>query len=205
MEYRHTETKKFPRTQKRLTPENRHWNLFKQTHAVEFTGIISRLDFSHDSPFEIAVANGVQTNIYTCVEGFPQRKLEKLKDLITCVAFRKDGKLVLQGGADKMVHLVTKEKRIKLKRFRGHTRTVRDVAFGPNQSVLSCGDDGFWRIWDITSESQKTCFRGHQDSVRTCGFMQDNDNLFFTGGYDHVLSLWDTRQDPSQVVKKMEI
>ena len=58
------------------------------------------------------------------MEGFPSRKLETLKDVITCVSFRDDGKLILQGGADKMVHLVTAEKRIKLKRFRGHTYVI---------------------------------------------------------------------------------
>lgn len=197
VEFKPTIIKHFPKGTSKLTAENHHWNLFKDTHSHEFTGLVSQIRFSKANPFDLAIANGIQTKIITCVQTFPLRQLQKLKDLVHCVDIRADGKLVVQGGGDKIVHLVKKEGRVKLRKFFGHTAAVRDCVFAPNNSVLSVCDDGGWALWDIKLGTQKASCVRHTDKVRTCGIL--GNELFFTGGFDHTVRLWDSRAGDKEI------
>jgi U3 small nucleolar RNA-associated protein 15 len=43
--------------------------------------------------------------------------------------------------------------RTPLRMFKGHTKAVRCVAFGSgNASLMSGGDDGCVRLWDVATE-----------------------------------------------------
>jgi len=197
VEFKPTVIKKFPKGQSKLTPENHHWNLFKNTHTHDFSGIISQIRFSKLSPYTLAIANGIQTKLVTCVETFPLRVCQKLKDIVHCVDIRDDGKLVVQGGADKRVRVVTREGRTRLREFKGHTAAVRDCVFAPKNNILSVSDDGGWALWDIKRGTQiSSCVR-HTDKARTCGFV--GEDLFFTGGFDHTVRLWDSRAGDKEI------
>lgn len=59
--------------------------------------------------------------------------------------------------------------------------------------MVSGGDDGLVKYWDVAGESVVSELRGHKDYVR-CGDCSPADaNCFVTGSYDHVVKLWDVR------------
>ena len=60
--------------------------------------------------------------------------------------------------------------RTPLRMFKGHTKAVRCLAFGSgNGHILSGGDDGCLRLWDVATEQCVTTVQqAHGDYVRCC-------------------------------------
>jgi serine/threonine protein kinase/WD40 repeat protein len=67
-----------------------------------------------------------------------------------CLAVSPDGRLLLCGGQDKVVHLWDLEKQEHAGAFKGHTEPVTGVAFAGNGQVVASGSgDGTVRIWKL--------------------------------------------------------
>lgn len=77
---------------------------------------------------------------------------------------------------------------------RGHSGPVRLSRFCPDKiSVMSGGDDGTVRRWDLATEEQLFSVSFHSDSVR-CGFVSEaSPSVWLTGAYDKRVIALDTR------------
>ncbi len=71
---------------------------------------------------------------------------------------------------------------------------VRTTKFSyDNLHVLSGSEDKTARYWDISTATQLSCLTGHEDYVRCASSSPANVEMWATGGYDHMIKLWDTR------------
>jgi len=75
--------------------------------------------------------------------------------------------------------------------FRGHTHQwVEGVAVLPNgRQALSCGYDGFIRLWDIVTGREIRTYR-HEDPVRSVYLTADG-RRFLSASHDGLVRLWD--------------
>jgi WD40 repeat protein len=69
-----------------------------------------------------------------------------------CLAVSPNGRLLLCGGQDKMVHLWDLQKQEHVRSFKGHPASVTSVAFAGNGRLAASGSsdsDGTVRIWKV--------------------------------------------------------
>jgi U3 small nucleolar RNA-associated protein 15 len=62
-----------------------------------------------------------------------------------------------------------------------------------NVHIVSCSDDKTIGFWDVSEEQQLQRLKGHTDSVRCAVSAQGTPDVWATGGYDHIVKLWDFR------------
>lgn len=69
--------------------------------------------------------------------------------------------------------------------------------------LVSGGDDGIVKYWDVAGESVVLDLFGHKDYVRCGDCSPVNGDMFVTGSYDHTVKLWDVRVDNSKSVMEV--
>ncbi len=84
--------------------------------------------------------------------------------------------------------------RSMLKQFKGHTGAVRVSLFAPNKTtVMSGGDDGTVRGWDMPTGAQLFSHKVHSEQVRSGVIGSATPDVWMTGGYDKKVAAFDTR------------
>lgn len=83
-----------------------------------------------------------------------------------------------------------------LRRFDAHKKPVHVTRFSPDRlHVLSGSDDVTLRWWDVSAGEQVMRFDGHTDYIRAAAVSPVNAETWASGGYDHVVKLWDVRSN----------
>ena len=123
-------------------------------------------------------------------------KSVSLKDLVTSVDVRQDGRLFACGDNMGVVRVYDSESRSVLRTLVGHKGAVKNVKFmHQTNRLISSSDDNTIILWDVTAETilqQYSGENGHSDYVRGLCVCAASPHLFVSGSYDHTLKLWDT-------------
>lgn len=191
------------------TADQTYWKTFKDQlllplpHNVAVTSITIP-DFNPTGPQAdtFAVTSGSRVQIYNT----KTRKLAKtiarfgVDDTAYSGTLRRDGRILLAGGDSGIVQAFDTGSRAILKQWRGefaHKQPVRVVRWSPNvlTDLMSCSDDRTVRVWDLTEDAAKWTGIGHEDYVRSGGYLPgQGGNMVFSGSYDQTVRIWDTRQ-----------
>ena len=122
---------------------------------------------------------------------------------VRCVAFSRDGDLILSAGHDNTIKVWDFETGRALKTFRGHASWVSAACFSQDgSSVLSCSHDNRAKKWTIDKYEENRELRigvlrgrmleGHHDAVMDVAFSSDGTRIV-TASRDRTAKMWDVR------------
>jgi len=87
------------------------------------------------------------------------------------VAFQGDGHALATGSWDTTAKLWDLATGAELQCYRGHTESVRSVAFAPGGDVLATGSwDGTVKIWNVATAQDLATLKGRGDKVHSIVF-----------------------------------
>ncbi|KAI4374321.1 hypothetical protein MLD38_012328 [Melastoma candidum] len=179
------------------TPESKHLSSFK-TRAITpnpFPSSIPCISFSPSSPHPFAAAHSASFSLFQSLTLTPSHTVP-LSDVVSSLSFRLDGALLAASDLTGTIRVIDVKSRTPLRRLASHSRPVRFVkypAVADKLHLVSGGDDGLVKYWDVAGESVVREFRGHKDYVRSGDCSPVDAECFVTGSYDHVVRLWDVR------------
>ncbi len=102
-----------------------------------------------------------------------------------------DGSLLLVGGEEAGIHLVSVATGVRLASLTGHLGQIDRLAFSPDGQVLASGGlDQTIRLWDVTTLTQTGLLMGHTDWIRGLVFTPDSRQLL-SGSWDNSVRVWD--------------
>ena len=110
-------------------------------------------------------------------------------DVIQCISFNPDGRMLAFGNFDGRVFLYD----VRSRRFRhtleGHTDSVLSVAFNPSGLIVaSAGLDQTVRLWNVLTGELRHTLEGHTYDVNSVAFRPDGRILASAG--DQTVRLW---------------
>ncbi len=108
------------------------------------------------------------------------------------LTIRQEGRYTLETD-ENVVKLVDAVSGEVVRTFKGHTKWVKSVCFGPGgRYALSGSDDETLKLWDVGTGICIRTLEGHTAYVRSVGFSPDG-RYALSGGDDRTLRLWDVR------------
>ena len=113
-------------------------------------------------------------------------------DMISAVAFSRDGTRVLSGSDDSTLKLWDVPTGALLRTCVGHSGAVSSVAFSPDGTRLLSGSaDKTLKLWDAATGALLRTIKGHSGRVWSVAFSPDGSRML-SGSEDNTLMLWDT-------------
>ena len=146
---------------------------------------------------QLAVSCGSKVQIYDI--GFStvseNTSWSKHKNIVHCLSYRKDGKLLIAGDGDGAANIydVSVSKSI-IRRLRGHDGAVYAASFcSDNTRVVTAGKDQSVKVWEVPTGQVALSLRGHSDSVRS--LLTLGDNCVISAGSDGQIIHWDIEKE----------
>ncbi len=111
---------------------------------------------------------------------------------VLAVAYSPDGKtLASSGSSDGTIQLWDAKSGTHIRTLKGHTDTVRSIAFSPDGKTLVSGSkDDTLRVWDINTGRMLRKLAGHSNDIKTVVFSGDG-KIIASGSEDATVRLWD--------------
>lgn len=198
-DYKRLSIKEFSRNPLQTTPEGNYWKKFKFPVLSKQYAAVTHLEFSPVKPHDFAVTSSTRVTIYNAETNAVKRTISRFKDVAHGGSWRRDGKLIVAGGANAIVQVFDVSTRSVLRTMRGHTGEVHAVRFSnDNVHVGSASDDKTVKLWDLGTFQALHTWSGHQDYVRCLRPHPVSDSIWITGSYDHSVRLWDSRVPAGQ-------
>ena len=180
----------------KVTDETKYWGKFTRPLTSQHTSLVKGVDFSPVKPHDLVVASGTRVELFDGQSRRPRKAFSRFKDLVHCVRYRRDGRLIAVGSEHPHVHVIDVENKLILRYLRGHQRAVHSVCFTPcKRSLLTGSDDKSLCLWDLsTGTSILHLQKAFTDYVRAvdCSPTVDS-SLVCAGSYDHTVRIFDMR------------
>ena len=111
---------------------------------------------------------------------------------VLAVAYSPDGKtLASSGSSDGTIQLWEAESGTHIRTLKGHTDTVRTLAFSPDGKTLVSGSkDDTLRVWDVNTGRMLRKLAGHSNDLKSVVFSRDG-KMIASGSEDATVRLWD--------------
>jgi WD40 repeat protein len=144
---------------------------------------------------QLSVACGSKVLVYNIGAGEVKEYASwaKHKNIVHCISYRSDGKLLIAGDEDGSANIydVVIDKTI-IRRLRGHAGAIYACAFCPGTTyVATAGKDQTVKIWDVPTGQIVYSLSGHSDSIRS--LLAISDEILVSAGSDGRVIFWDLR------------
>lgn len=186
------------------TPDSRYWSSFKPHSVPNLVSSVSAVAFSPIHPHSFAVAHSTTVSLFSSNTLTASRRFS-FKDVVSSVSFRSDGALLAASDLSGTVQVFDVKERMALRSLRSHKAAARFVKYPVHDKLhlVSGGDDGVVKYWDVAGGTVVSDLIGHKDYVRCGDCSPVNDSMFATGAYDHTIKVWDARVGNSKWIAEI--
>ncbi|CAN8327882.1 unnamed protein product [Cochlearia groenlandica] len=188
------------------TPDSRCWSSFKHRSIPNLVSSVSAVAFSPIHPHSFAVACSTTVSLFSS-QTFSSSKRFSFRDVVSSVSFRSDGALLAASDLSGLVQVFDIKQKLSLRKLCSHKAPARFVKY-PIQDklhLISGGDDGVVKYWDVAGATVVSDLLGHKDYVRCGDCSPVNDSVFITGSYDHTVKVWDARVGNSKCIAEINV
>jgi len=180
---------------KRIDTPDPYWH-FDFPTVVKENGNATHVEFSPVDPHDLLVSAGFRLQIYSRLSAKVGKTFTRFQDKCYSAVWRRDGALLCAGSEEGTVRIFDTAGIAKapIRQFQAHTRPCQVSRFTPDGTgVLSGGDDGIVRLWDISSGDKVSEMPVHSDYIRAGESAPNDPNIFCSGGYDNQINVLDMR------------
>nr|UXY87214.1 U3 small nucleolar ribonucleoprotein [Cryptomonas sp.] len=142
--------------------------------------------------------------ILTSSVNFLHRTIINIKDdVFLNGCFRTtDHKILAVSCRSKKIDLFDLHKGNLIKTLKGHTSPVHAISFSDNGlNLISGGDDGFLKIWDIAVQSCVSFVKLNKVFIRSVSYLPKNNQIYACSSYDGFIRINDIRSNDTPIVK----
>lgn len=116
--------------------------------------------------------------------------LQPQNESVNAVAFSPDGKSLASGGQDGSVRLWDVQSGRPRHTLRGHSNSIRTLAYAANHTLVSGGMDQTIRLWETETGQLYDTIQGHINWALSLTF-HPSDNRLISASHDSAIRLWD--------------
>ncbi|MBN9121062.1 MAG: WD40 repeat domain-containing protein, partial [Planctomycetes bacterium] len=183
----------------------RAWNLTTGAEIRRYgdgRNSVESVAVTPDGQYVLAGDDAGAVTVYDAKTGAVKSTYDKHDGtLVYTVATTRDGKTAVSAARDKGVHVWDLATGKELRRLKGHTQQVYQIAFGPGDKQLaSASYDKTVRVWDFAGGRELHRFEGHKDGVQSACFAPD-DRFVFSASWDKTVRKWRVPALPADAKK----
>ena len=172
----------------------RAWDLTTGTELKQYgtsKDSVESVAVTLDGKYVLAGSDAGSVTVYDAKTGAVVSTYDKHEGTrVSTVVTTADGKTAVSGAGDKDIHVWDIATGKELRRFKGHSDTVYQLALSPDgKALLSASSDRTLRVWDFRSGKELKKFEGHTDGVQGVCFAPDG-RFVFSASWDRSIRKW---------------
>jgi len=153
------------------------------------------LSVTKDSPFMLGILSPSSVVFASVIDFKILKKIKATKESFLNGNFRKkDGKIFTTSSRNGDISLFYLSSMKILRNFICSGKVIYSTSFSDNGlNLISGGEDGRVRLWDISEQKYLQEFRSGVDTVRNVSFLPDHNWIIGSSSYDGKIRLFDLR------------
>ena len=168
--------------------ETKRWTR-TQTLGDELDSVLAA-DLSPDGAMVVLGGPSRVVKVFTNPGGRAIHSFHKSTDWVTAAAVSPDGLLIAAGDRFGGLSLWEARSGQEFLTLRGHVKAVNAMVWAASaDQLVTCGDDGSIRIWDLHTSKAVSVWNAHDGAV--LGLDVDREGRIASAGGDRRLKIWD--------------